>query len=122
MSREIKFRYWTGLKMEYNVVVGHLGAFYALIDPNDSACLSPTTKYYNNEYLMEFTGVQDKKNVEIYENDLLVFDRNVEGEQDYKYTVIFKHGKFELKCQDSSMCIDIGYCREMLVVGNVFEK
>ena len=41
-QEETKFRVWTGMKMDYDVVVGKLGAFYvAGLDPKDSASMSP---------------------------------------------------------------------------------
>lgn len=88
MNREIKFRAWTGISMEYNVVAGVAGAFYALIDPNDSAGLSPTSKYYSGTPIMQSTGLKDRNGKEIYEGDIF-------KSREYKWgPVEFANGSF----------------------------
>jgi hypothetical protein len=80
MNRQIKFRAWTGYKMEYNVMVGHLGAFYcAGLDPNDSASLSSANTIYGKETpIMQFTGFLDEDGIEIYENDIIEVRQKVD--------------------------------------------
>jgi uncharacterized phage protein (TIGR01671 family) len=55
MSREIKFRQWTGKSMNYNPKTG-VGSGCAINDLG--------------EPLMQFTGLKDSKGVDIYEGDI----------------------------------------------------
>lgn len=73
MSRVIKFRAWTGSDMIFDVVVGGLGAFYAAgLDPKDKACITPFNTIYSKETpIMQFTGLLDKKGVEVFDGDIV---------------------------------------------------
>ncbi|UJF29897.1 YopX family protein [Kaistella sp. 97-N-M2] len=70
MAREIKFRIWDGSQMNYHVLAGKLGVFYASIDPKDTASVI-NTKYPENIEPMQFIGLKDKNGTEIYEGDKL---------------------------------------------------
>lgn len=75
--REIKFRVWDGIEMSF-----------FLLD-NEFDCHSG---WLENSILMQFTGLQDKNGVDIYEGDKLVDDKNREYEVVYEsYFFGIKH-------------------------------
>jgi uncharacterized phage protein (TIGR01671 family) len=78
MNRQLKFRVWTGITMEHKIMVGHLGAFYcAGLNPEDTASLSAAnTKYDDINPVMQFTGLTDSKDNEIYEADIVTYDHH----------------------------------------------
>jgi uncharacterized phage protein (TIGR01671 family) len=124
MQREIKFRVWTGIKMEYNVVVGKLGAFYVEgLDPKDSACLSPfNTIYQPDTPVMQYTGLKDKNRKEIYEGDVVSINKDkISGKNgrvvfnNGAFIVITEVGKWSLFYYDPK---DV----QLEVIGNIYEN
>lgn len=89
--RNLKFRIWDGLKLEYNVMVGKFGVFYVNpengdgLDPDDSASLSKNNTKYNDDVItMLSTGIHvcscdkeycdicdDHDLIELYEGDIV---------------------------------------------------
>lgn len=135
-NRKIKFRVWTGATMEYRVLAGALGYFYAEgMSNKDSACLSDANTIYPEETpLMQWTGLVDKNGKEIYEGDILEFSNS-----QLKYEIEFEHGEFIAYHLDESFndeyMIKKGHFfhpwqwgnwnkteRSFIVVGNIFEN
>ncbi|WP_427007178.1 YopX family protein [Pseudarthrobacter sp. H2] len=131
--RDIKFRAWTGSKMEHNVMAGWLGAFYVQgIDAKDSASMSPSNTVFPEQTpLMQYTGLKDKNGVEIYEGDLMQW---IDWEQElterpdiYRVDWLDKEARFSLNCFRDGRHLDpkedmLQLDDQFEVIGNIYEN
>ena len=118
--REIKFRAWHKEEKIMGEVLGidilHKEIFFSNGDVD--CCGFADLKYIE---LMQYTGLKDKNNKEIYEGDILL-DRN--NKKPYK--VIFKNGSFRAEFEGdfeehSFDLIDV-VAQGCEVVGNIYEN
>ncbi|AZZ51415.1 YopX family protein [Rathayibacter festucae] len=143
MSREIKFRFWDGTSgnmcMAYTAEDGYityssgwkLSMMQAIKEGN------ATEGYDAPKALMQFTGLQDKNGVEIYEGDILLGGYN--AVYDFaRWSVSFRDGRYQTDCvalhlkddgfRDishggySNPYLDGKTCASLEVIGNIHEN
>ena len=118
--REIKFRAWhKGKKIIGNVLgidILHKEIFFS----NENVDCYEHVDFKNIE-LMQYTGLKDKNNKEIYEGDILS-----DGNDEKPYKVIFENGSFRAEFEGdfeeySFDLIDV-VAQGCEVVGNIYEN
>lgn len=128
--REIKFRAW--LKYGKETVDGK-----EIVDVEEIDFMNKVINYIDNDYennrqeiigayfedieLMQYTGLKDKNNKEIYEGDILS-----DGNDEKPYKVIFENGSFRAEFEGdfeeySFDLIDV-VAQGCEVVGNIYEN
>jgi uncharacterized phage protein (TIGR01671 family) len=121
--REIKFRVWNGMWMEYNVFIDRGKAYYHNPTEEDGY-FNFTTEYFDKTPIMRYTGLKDKNNVEVYEGDEVYLDLNNYG---IKKCDVKWHDKgacwyFETPKENYFMT-DIFYMTDCIeVIGNIYQR
>lgn len=126
MSRKIKFRAW--LKKEYFSVLNPENKIYDVenLDFDKQQAYLAECGWFDFEdiELMQYTGIKDKNDVEIYEGDIIEYwYRSVSGTASSTAIVKFYDGAFQLEDIDDSDSAELLFLAEDLeVVGNVWDN
>jgi uncharacterized phage protein (TIGR01671 family) len=120
--RDIKFRAWDNIDniMRFDVRKHKNGRWVYDYRQKFVGCKDGINK------VMQFTGLQDRNGVDIYEGDILEYCEELPdgGYSNQKYTVEFKNGSFVVCCEG---CEEDNLYSESddaswLVVGNIHEN
>jgi hypothetical protein len=107
MNREIKFRFWTGVRM-----VNHK----TLVDDNYRIAQLRSSLYV----AMQYTGLKDKNGVEIYEGDIL------ENPSFKKRVVVWFENGFHAQSINNSQArlipLSVGFLKNKEVVSNIHQN
>jgi len=118
MSREIKFRYWNGVKMQ--ITDFHITCFGIVWKDDDDR-----DGYVEDCILMQFTGFKDRTGVDIYEGDVIFIESHYDNDlrvKSYKAKVVFEFGAFDLDQvigYDLCMLANNKMCE---VIGNIYQN
>jgi uncharacterized phage protein (TIGR01671 family) len=115
MNREIKFRAWDKFNKKWVSLLGtkELNA--------ELGCYGIGNGRFwllnNADYIwVQYTGMRDRDNEEIWEGDIVQSDRVKE----VKGTVIFEHGEFTTDA--GHLSIARGWAKTVVVIGNIYEN
>lgn len=118
MSREIKFRVydkeknmWTNFKILDNIMY--------FMDKNTGVWFHEKYKAKERFALMQYTGIKDKNDVEIYEGDIVILN---DAEEENRCVVKYKYGSYILVDGDLRENLSNVENRFLEVIGNIYEN
>ena len=121
---EIKFRAWDGEKMDYDPVCCTDGPEITKLNSNiQSMC----EEWHRPKYLalMQYTGLKDKNGKEIYEGDILRYQKETTQKNKIKGYVVFDKSAFRVKhtLPGFKECVDLwNMYKSVIVTGNIHEN
>jgi uncharacterized phage protein (TIGR01671 family) len=125
MSRELKFRVYLKQEKEMREVFSFCDKFIKVIVGMGTAWKLPISDF---EHIMQFTGLKDKKEIEIYEGDIVTYKRSVGNWTGQFMTttheIVFSEEVFAYVMKYGSSYIKLrkhwGY--EYEVIGNIYDN
>lgn len=112
MCREIKFRCWQLTPDEdWEMIEAENLAF-----ENYEPLVQLLKSHKNSEIFMQYTGLKDKKGVEIYEGDI---SKDALGRV---YKIVFHHGSFWLQMINGTYSERLHSNRQIEVIGNIYQN
>lgn len=126
MNRKIKFRAWDKVKQIWCNYKIDDGTVYFM--DNDTGCLYRNYPgKYENFDLMQYIGIKDINNIEIYEGDIVKLSKE---NSDFKEIGVVKFDEnkasYVLETQDDDLSYNISYYNYhkvyYRVIGNIYEN
>lgn len=126
MNRKIKFRAWDKAKQMWSNYKSYDGTLY-FMDKNLGCWYGSYHERYKDFDLMQYTGIKDINNIEIYEGDIVKLSKE---NSDFKEIGIVKFDEnkasYVLETQDDDISYNISYYNyhkvHYRVIGNIYEN
>jgi uncharacterized phage protein (TIGR01671 family) len=134
--KEHKYRVWDTEKKEwyepiYQADKGILHDLYLnlkgalCIRKIDGVQHQSTFENKNRYILMQYIGLKDRNNIEIYENDLIIYyHKGYGGElcESLPYQIIFRNTQFQAKYKNQYEPIKYFDRKNIEIIGNIYEN
>lgn len=132
--RAIKFRAWDfdknkmfyGYELDKPNMIDFNGNVYKTGNTGKMCEYGCSAEYINkaeNCVLMQFTGLLDKNGKEIYEADIVLYDRNIHKDIDTaKFKVVWAKDRYVLQEINHKYYIDDVTWELVEVIGNIYEN
>ena len=122
--REIKFRAWDKAKQMWTNYKSYDGTLY-FMDKNTGIWFGRYNERYKDFDLMQYTGIKDINNVEIYEGDIVELSKK---NSNFKDTAVVKfdenEASFVLETQENDYNVSYYNYHKVYyrVLGNIYEN